>query len=205
MKWTKQEENKIVELLKLGHTNKEIASIIGNRSHQAVKTKLKYLGYSYSMFGGKPEILPEGYKRCPKCDTLKPIAGFNKNSGKKDGLQTYCCLCSREKHNKYYHNPTNKDYKTKVLENKRARTISNRKRVFTYLSENPCVDCGEDDPVVLDFDHKDGSLKTNHVSAMVNYGWKTIKKEMDKCDVRCSNCHRRRTAVQFGWYGFLEK
>jgi hypothetical protein len=24
--------------------------------------------------------------------------------------------------------------------------------------------------------------------------------EIDKCDVRCANCHRRRTAADFGWW-----
>jgi hypothetical protein len=40
------------------------------------------------------------------------------------------------------------------------------------------------------------------VSALVNgkYSWSKILEEIEKCDVRCANCHRRRTAKQLGWY-----
>ncbi len=88
-----------------------------------------------------------------------------------------------------------------VAARKRRRTET-RKSVFAYLRANPCVDCGEDDIAVLEFDHRDRATKEMRVSALVcqGYGWMTIKEEIDKCDVRCANCHRRRTSKQLGWY-----
>ena len=63
-----------------------------------------------------------------------------------------------------------------------------------------CTDCGEKDPVVLEFDHRDPKDKKFTIGTH-----KGIKRpiedfiaELDKCDVVCANCHRRRTAKQFG-------
>jgi len=57
-----------------------------------------------------------------------------------------------------------------------------------------CVDCGNADPAVLDFDHR--GPKRLRVSQMPRYGYsvEAIEAEMAVCDVRCGNCHRRRTA-----------
>jgi hypothetical protein len=72
---------------------------------------------------------------------------------------------------------------------------------MAYLREHPCVDCGESDIVVLDFDHVVGK-KTANVSNLIQRGasWKRIESEIAKCVVRCANCHRRKTALDFRWY-----
>ena len=75
----------------------------------------------------------------------------------------------------------------------KARKIT-KDFVYDYLSKHPCVDCGEGDVVVLDFDHVKGE-KVSDVSRLANVGarlWKLIN-EIDKCEVRCANCHRRVT------------
>jgi hypothetical protein len=73
-------------------------------------------------------------------------------------------------------------------------------KVFHYLTEHPCVDCGESDPVVLEFDHKATEVKRLAVAQMVErrYAWEAIAAEIAKCDVRCANCHRRKTSRQRG-------
>ena len=56
-----------------------------------------------------------------------------------------------------------------------------------------CVDCGESNPIVLDFDHVHGD-KSHNISDMVNgsYAISSIKDEIRKCEIRCSNCHRKK-------------
>lgn len=76
----------------------------------------------------------------------------------------------------------------------------NLRLLLHYLRAHPCVDCGEADPIVLDFDRRDPIPKRVAVSKLVwRSTWAYIEAEMAKCDVRCANCHRRRTAVEFGW------
>ena len=82
----------------------------------------------------------------------------------------------------------------------RARSKATRKAkakawVRAYLLAHPCVDCSETDPKVLEFDHRDPALKRHTIARMVadGLGVKNIEQEVAKCDVRCCNCHRRRS------------
>lgn len=80
---------------------------------------------------------------------------------------------------------------------KTALRIRNKKFTDDYKSCVGCIDCGEKDPVVLDFDHRDSKtkdLKIGHVLREVSL--KRIKLEIEKCDIRCANCHRRKHARQ---------
>lgn len=86
-------------------------------------------------------------------------------------------------------------------ETRAVRVNRNRQLVWTYLLQHPCVDCGEADPIVLEFDHV-RDVKSAEISKMVKdgLGWNRISQEILKCDVRCANCHRRRTSSSLGWF-----
>ena len=132
-------------------------------------------------------------KTCSACN--RSDVKFHKNKSKKDGLQTVCVGCKKLRDAEYFqdsvghHRALNKARKKKV-----------RQWIFDYLSEHPCIDCGETDPIVLEFDHR--SDKMMGISEMVSQGFgiEAIKTEAAKCDIRCSNCHKRKTAKDFGWY-----
>ena len=75
-----------------------------------------------------------------------------------------------------------------------------RRRNFLFLLDHlrdaPCVDCGERDPVVLDFDHV-GTKRAGVVQlAGRESALAVLEQEIAKCEVRCANCHRRRTIVE---------
>ena len=89
-------------------------------------------------------------------------------------------------------------------EYQRAYRYRKGKAVHEYLLIHPCVDCGEADPIVLDFDHVRGEKKAN-VKRMLagTYSLKRVFDEIAKCDVRCANCHRRATAQRGGFFAYL--
>lgn len=74
-----------------------------------------------------------------------------------------------------------------------------RAYITTHLKANPCVDCGETDPVILEFDHisddKDFNLSD---AARKGVSMGKLAKEIAKCEVRCANCHRRKTYERSG-------
>lgn len=76
----------------------------------------------------------------------------------------------------------------------------NVERIGAYLLAHPCVDCGEGDLRVLDFDHRDGSQKSAEVMKLAKaaYSWRRVMDEIAKCDVRCRNCHAKVTYERMG-------
>lgn len=80
------------------------------------------------------------------------------------------------------------------------RNKTHRQFLYDYLSNNPCVDCGEDNPILLEFDHRDPSTKSFNLASGKSFAFDKILKEIDKCDVVCANCHRKRTSIQQNWY-----
>lgn len=116
---------------------------------------------------------------CHVCLVGKPSTDFYRDSTKARGHATRCKVCTQKRDT--------------------ARREHNRAAVLAYLVEHPCVDCGEGDPRVLEFDHQGD--KSANVSDMIQKGsLKTLLAEIAKCEVRCANCHRRKTAIDFNHY-----
>lgn len=108
----------------------------------------------------------------------------------------------KSKYNKEIWYPQNK-----TTHGKQVRRNSQRykEQAFTfiieYLKVHPCVDCGETDIRVLDFDHVIG-IKTYAVARLLGYHSTTNKLELEiaKCEVRCANCHRKKTSDTRNWF-----
>lgn len=134
-------------------------------------------------------------KYCNKCKTLKNDNEFHSRNKALGTFSSNCKICRKLIHKQHYQANRN-NYKEKSLETKNR----NREFIIEYLKLHPCIDCGEKDPIVLEFDHL--SNKSKLISKMVNDGncIKSIQKEIDKCVVRCANCHRRKTAKDFNYY-----
>jgi hypothetical protein len=100
----------------------------------------------------------------------------------------------RREYDRNWHKNRPKEAKLRKqrLQGERIKKI--QKLVWEYKSTHSCVDCGEIDPIVLDFDHI-GTDKQFNISDAASKGlsWVKIQEEIAKCETRCSNCHRRVT------------
>lgn len=149
---------------------------------------------SQEVDGSRPSVRSKDsrMKTCSKCGVQKPLFEFSfVHPAKKDGkLRPDCkeCVRARVRAAQPFDAGRMADLKKRSIAAARAH-------VATFLASHACVDCGEPDPVVLDFDHVRGS-KVCDVSRMVAGGYRLrrIDEEIAKCEVRCSNCHRRITA-----------
>jgi len=134
---------------------------------------------------------------------LAPICEKHNESKRQVGTEQKwkCQSCNREYQAAWW-----KDNKVTQQQRVSANTIRYRREnaqlIWDYKSTHPCIDCGETDPIVLDFDHLDSTEKSFGIPVGVNKAFSKARlmREIEKCVVRCANCHRRRTAVQLGWY-----
>ena len=144
-------------------------------------------------------------KSCGSCGETKGTDEFGVRDAKTNREHTVCRECRRGYCRDYYH----KDPEA-FNARKRERMAVYRERarhyVERFLSSHPCVDCGADDLVVLEFDHVRG-VKRKAVAVMVWEGVsvQTLAAEIRKCVVRCADCHRRTTATTRGYWKTLGK
>lgn len=89
------------------------------------------------------------------------------------------------------------------VEVQRERVKANNQRVKTearaYIAEVKkagCSRCPETHPATLDFHHKTDDKKYG-IAKMVSRATslKTIKAEIEKCELLCANCHRKEHAT----------
>jgi hypothetical protein len=138
-------------------------------------------------------------KTCTRCGETKPFDQFPpRRRSEPQKLQEWCraCFSDANKRN-YWKDP--ELVRARVGRNSLRRREESQRRAIEYLSTHPCVDCGEADILCLQFDHL--TDKKFDVSFMISTGvsWERIAAEIAKCEVRCANCHARKTARERGY------
>lgn len=141
-------------------------------------------------------------KVCKVCKVEKSEFDFGKKGTKKNGdviLQSRCKTCQNA-YSKLHYNKNKSKYITNVKKNNKLYRTKNCLFLIEYFKTHPCVDCGETNPIILEFDHVSGK-KSYSISFMSKsaHSLDSIKKEIEKCEVRCCNCHRKVTAKRANW------
>jgi hypothetical protein len=130
-------------------------------------------------------------RRCGRCGEVKAVDQFTYHAckGRRDA---YCKPCRASYGREHY--LQNKERYVRQAKERNDRVRAERLEwLLDYLAEHPCVDCGENDPIVLEFDHL-GDKEFSIAYGINNRRWDLVLDEIEKCEVRCANCHRRRSA-----------
>ena len=102
---------------------------------------------------------------CKHCGTINPDDFFKSNSMKS------CCLKCHT-----------------IFTHQRQREL--KLKAIDYLGSK-CIRCGYSGVyAVFDFHHRDPTEKEFSWGSKRTSNWESLKKELDKCDLLCSNCHR---------------
>jgi hypothetical protein len=141
--------------------------------------------------GPSPEERP---RWCSRCARYRPATDFNRFAA---GRQWWCRACFKR-----YYSESRARHRSRNNALKTQRVQEAQRLVLEHLRDRSCADCEEHDPIVLEFDHV--GEKRAEVSVLVRRGVRAsaLRLELDRCDVVCANCHRRRTALRAGWRRF---
>lgn len=111
-------------------------------------------------------------KHCPRCNSDKAIGEFYQRRGQLGG-SVYCKTCTGEQAIERM-----RQFKSDCVEYKGGKCIR--------CEYNKCIDA-------LEFHHRDPSKKEFTISQIKGKSLDSkVKKELDKCDILCSNCHREK-------------
>lgn len=126
-------------------------------------------------------------KPCSKCKQLKPETDFNLRSKLTGKLQASCRACTQFEGKRHYSN-NKQAVKSKV----RIRSKHYRNQCTEWKQQLHCSSCSENKYYCLDFHHLDPNIKDGSVGRLLATNSISLAlKEIEKCIIVCSNCHRK--------------
>jgi hypothetical protein len=140
---------------------------------------------------------PSELRRCGRCRELKPVDQFAWRRIERGQRDNMCRPC-RSAYGKEHYLANRQRYIDAEARRKQARAEERMVYLIDFFRSHPCVDCGESDPMVLEFDHV-GVKKFNVAKGLRDRPWQSALDEIEQCEVVCANCHRRRTASRGGF------
>jgi len=131
-------------------------------------------------------------KVCVTCGLPKDEEEFNWRY-KALGIRQKSCRECQHKHQGDFYQRHQEEEKERTRRRRVSAREEAREFVYQYKLTHPCVDCGESDPRVLDFDHIRGKGATINQLVRDGASIDRIKVEIALTVIRCSNCHRKKT------------
>jgi hypothetical protein len=147
-------------------------------------------------------VTPAAYGRrmvrtCGVCGETKDVEEFNWRRKERDQRDNMCRSC-RAAYKQAHYAANRQRYVDNAMARRRRIGEERMAMIIEHLRSHPCVDCGEDDVLVLEFDHL-GDKLFSIARGFRDRSLQALLDEMAKCEVVCANCHRRRTAARGGF------
>ena len=136
-------------------------------------------------------------RRCGRCDQILPLSDFNWRRKQKNQRDNYCRPC-RAAYKQEHYARNRQRYIDNACRRRNLLAVKRFEFLIEYFKSHPCCDCGETDPMVLEFDHL-RDKEFNVAQGVRDRSWQAFTDEIAKCEVVCANCHRRRTAKRAGY------
>lgn len=134
-------------------------------------------------------IDPYREQQCSRCKEYRSNTYFYKNRSMSSGLQNECRLCRKIIKKEARDKNTRHAREIKRLENLREHKRKT-KDFLEFRKAFKCADCGNNNPVVIQFHHLDPNTKDSTVSSLFRKKDKSkFYAELEKCIPLCCNCH----------------
>ncbi len=131
------------------------------------------------------------FKVCTRCDIRKKISSFSSQIVKgKRYYKPYCSGCKSADYRKRKPEVIKKnvkDYKKRYRDNQ----LKLKAGLLAHINQTGCKECGYTDVRAISFHHRDPKEKSFKISDGFthNMSFDALKKEAEKCDALCMNCH----------------
>ena len=136
--------------------------------------------------------LSDQTKTCATCARVLPVESFAKRRDRPSKFASNCRPCTAE-YQAEWHKERNADSLERMANRRDRIRAANYEYISSYKTQRGCFDCQRRYAAhVLDFDHVEGE-KVANVASMYSLPLDSIKREIQKCQVVCANCHRYRT------------
>ena len=135
-------------------------------------------------------------KVCSKCKEEKDLSEFYDHPKGAYDKRPDCKSCTKTSNRLWREQNPRKKVHRKKAESKRVIEW-----VTSKYDNTPCLDCGGVFPwCSMDFDHRPNEIKEFSIGQQgfqiaTPHRIATVEKEIAKCDLVCSNCHRIRTHI----------
>jgi hypothetical protein len=91
-------------------------------------------------------------KRCGRCACSKPVSEFAWRRRSRDQRDNYCRAC-RAAYKQAHYAANRARYISDARRRKQRIATERAAYLIEFFRTRPCVDCAENDPLVLEFDH----------------------------------------------------